>query len=108
MTRWPSNLFSSKVSSPVNLCATKTDATAPPNNVTTPKFNNIIIIVKNLPKCVTGLTSPYPTVVKVTIDHQKVWKKVSNTLGSFSPKIKVPPISSVCDLTLSLNISYSR
>ena len=72
MTKWPSNLFSSKVSSPVNLCATKTDATAPPNNVTTPKFNNMIIIVKNFPKCVIGLTSPYPTVVNVTIDHQNV------------------------------------
>ena len=27
---------------------------------------------KNFPKCVSGLTSPYPTVVKVTTAHQKV------------------------------------
>src|SRR4051812_4261469 len=62
----------------------------------------------NLPSGVTGTASPYPVVVIVTTDHQKVWMIDWNGLASISPFAPVRCQALSASLNSPLSIKNMR
>jgi len=66
---------------------------------------SIIMTAKTLPKIVLGVISPYPTVVIVTMVHQRAFPRLLNSLVSSRKVIIIEPPSQIMMMAIKTFIT---